>query len=124
MSTPIAAELTRSQAAIDVLRERLRQQEGEGFDAAHDDEHNPFELAAAGAAYAWAASLSDYDRKILIEEPHSFLAFLRRHIWPSRWDRRWWKPKTRRADLVRAGALILAQIEKLDRAEARQAGGR
>jgi hypothetical protein len=28
----------------------------------------------------------------------------------------WWKPTNRRRDLVKAGALILAEIERLDRA--------
>lgn len=34
--------------------------------------------------------------------------------WP--WHRVWWKPSTRRRNLVKAGALILAEIERLDRA--------
>jgi hypothetical protein len=33
--------------------------------------------------------------------------------WP--WESTAWKPKGTRADLVRAGALILAEIERLDR---------
>lgn len=33
--------------------------------------------------------------------------------WP--WADEWWKPKDRRADLVRAGALILAEIDRIDR---------
>lgn len=33
--------------------------------------------------------------------------------WP--WPSKWWKPKSQRRDLVRAGALILAEIERLDR---------
>lgn len=37
-------------------------------------------------------------------------------VWP--WDESWWKPTNRRRDLVKAGALILAEIERLDRAEA------
>lgn len=34
------------------------------------------------------------------------------------WHSRWWKPKDRRCNLVRAGALIVAEIERLDRAAA------
>lgn len=34
--------------------------------------------------------------------------------WP--WGSSWWKPKDPRRDLVRAGALILAEIERIDRA--------
>ena len=36
-------------------------------------------------------------------------------LWP--WLSSWWKPSTNRRDLVKAGALILAEIERLDRAE-------
>jgi hypothetical protein len=39
------------------------------------------------------------------------------HVWP--WSREWWQPKDRRRDLVRAGALIVAEIERLDRAASR-----
>jgi len=34
--------------------------------------------------------------------------------WP--WAEKWWKPKNERRDLVKAAALILAEIERLDRA--------
>ncbi len=34
--------------------------------------------------------------------------------WP--WATSWWKPTTKRRNLVKAGALILAEIERLDRA--------
>ncbi|MEB3421767.1 hypothetical protein VK682_24660 [Salipiger manganoxidans] len=40
-------------------------------------------------------------------------------LWP--WDRKWWKPTTPRRDLVKAGALIVAEIERLDRAALRAA---
>lgn len=33
--------------------------------------------------------------------------------WP--WDAKWWKPKNTRRDLVRAGALIVAELERMDR---------
>lgn len=37
--------------------------------------------------------------------------------WPFTWWLDWWKPTTYRRDLVKAGALILAEIERLDRRE-------
>jgi hypothetical protein len=40
--------------------------------------------------------------------------------WPQGWAG-WWKPKLRRENLVRAGALIIAEIERLDRASRRNA---
>ncbi|HCF3475434.1 TPA: hypothetical protein ACHSVP_002604 [Pseudomonas aeruginosa] len=42
--------------------------------------------------------------------------------WP--WDEQWWKPSTARRDLVKACALALAEIERLDRATATQGGPR
>lgn len=35
--------------------------------------------------------------------------------WPRSWSRAWWKPKNPRRDLVRAAALLIAEIERLDR---------
>ncbi|QQE91282.1 hypothetical protein [Azotobacter chroococcum] len=37
------------------------------------------------------------------------------HAWP--WNLRWWKPGDARSALVKAGALILAEIEPLDHQE-------
>jgi hypothetical protein len=36
-------------------------------------------------------------------------------MWP--WSREWWKPRNSRRDLVRAAALIVAEIERVDRKE-------
>jgi hypothetical protein len=35
-------------------------------------------------------------------------------LWP--WATAWWKPRDRRRNLVRAAALVLADIERIDRA--------
>jgi hypothetical protein len=88
--------------AIDeIAAERMRQIESEGWSAEHDDEHRGGELALAGAAYAThAAAFRDAEAL----------------VWP--WGRKWWKPKNPRRDLVRAAALIVAEIERLDRAKA------
>jgi hypothetical protein len=40
-------------------------------------------------------------------------------FWP--WSLHWWKPKSPRRDLIRAAALIVAEIERLDRADSRAA---
>lgn len=95
-------------AAGDVLAERKRQIEAEGFDIFHDNEHDAGELASAGACYAVEAAckLHPYDG---IGTGGKTLPW-----WP--WDRKWWKPKDPRRDLIRAAALIVAEIEKLDRA--------
>jgi hypothetical protein len=102
-----------SRAASDVLEERKRQVEEEGWTPEHDDEHGDGSLALAAACYAsnaatWAAKGTPELRK---SYSHLSLSFR----WP--WSPKWWKPKSQRHDLVRAGALILAEIERLDRAQ-------
>ena len=93
-----------TKAALDVLAERRRQIEVEGWTPEHDDAHMPGELANAGAAYAQGAMASGMAQQDRRRRPW---------FWP--WDPSWWKPRGGRADLVRAGALIVAEIERLDR---------
>ncbi|HDY5311096.1 TPA: hypothetical protein RQ678_003311 [Klebsiella pneumoniae] len=90
-------------AAADVLAERKRQVTTEGWTPEHDDQHVNFEMAIAGGLYAISAV--DSHHKLRNSAPSA---------WP--WDRKWWKPDGPRRDLVKAGALILAEIERLDRA--------
>ncbi|WP_232272200.1 hypothetical protein [Thiosulfatihalobacter marinus] len=99
-----------SPAAKDVLEERARQQTVEGWTEEHDDEHDDGEMAKAAACYAWIAAQSPSLRRIFSSPPPT---------WPSEWDVNWWKPTTPRRDLVKAAALILAEIERIDRAEDR-----
>jgi hypothetical protein len=98
----LAADQTMRTAEVSaaVLAERLRQIRQEGWTPEHDDQWTQAELAQAASAYTW---------------PPGILAdtFPLRVLWP--WDRAWWKPKDRRRDLVRAAALLLAEIERLDR---------
>lgn len=95
-------------AARDVFAERERQKSVEGWTPEHDDEHDDGQLASAAACYALSATAY---------EEGSFERF-----WP--WASTWWKPKNRRRDLVKAGALILAEIERLDRAAIRALKGK
>ncbi|QQB37949.1 DUF551 domain-containing protein [Achromobacter deleyi] len=95
-------------AASDVLAERQRQRQQEGWTDERDDEYDLGELASAAAAYARYAAL-----QTATDDPHP----LRRplvDLWP--WDAAWWKPGAARRNLEKAGALILAEIERLDRA--------
>lgn len=94
----------------DVAIERRRQIEAEGWSPAHDDRHDRFELASAGAAYAIHAAYRDRDQ-VAPDAPPAH--------WP--WSRAWWKPADRRRDLIKAAALILAEIERIDRAAACEA---
>jgi hypothetical protein len=98
----------------EVLLERRRQVSAEGWTAEHDDEHGRGEMAMAAACYASFAALGSVDAAESVRA-----AFLVDELWP--WDFQWWKPKDRRRDLVRAAALIVAEIERLDRAGGRDA---
>ncbi len=93
---------TMTKAAQDVLSERERQKSAEGWTPEHDDAHSDGDLAKAAACYAAPRFHTNTELKV---GPIG---------WPWSWE--WWKPKDRRRDLVRAGALILAEIERLDRA--------
>jgi hypothetical protein len=88
-------------AAQDVLAERQRQIEAEGWTAQHDDEHDHGEMSRAAACYALGTPRVGQEPNVVT-------------LWP--WWPQWWKPKDNRSNLVRAGALILAEIERLDRA--------
>ncbi len=94
------------QAWLDVQAERKRQVEVEGWTPEHDDEHNGGELADAAACYALSAA--------------GWSTYAARERWP--WPLEWWKPSTARRDLVKACALALAEIERLDRVAASQGG--
>lgn len=97
-----------SQAAQDVLSERQRQVTAEGWTPEHDDEHNNQELAAAAACYALCAYRPE---EAWVRGPARCVP---PKYWP--WVSRWWKPQGPRRDLVKAGALIIAEIERIDRA--------
>lgn len=103
-----------SRAELDVAAERQRQINSEGWDTEHDDEHDGGDLACAAAAYALCAGdvlnpQSQGDGEYITDPPV---------MWP--WSGAWWKPKDARRNLVKAGALILAEIERMDRAAAHQ----
>ncbi|HHK3922708.1 TPA: hypothetical protein ACQSSD_000449 [Pseudomonas aeruginosa] len=99
------------QAWLDVQAERRRQVEAEGWTPQHDDEHADGQMARAAACYALAGSSAPKD---------GTAALLVSLAWP--WDEQWWKPSTARRDMVKACALGLAEIERLDRAAATQGG--
>lgn len=95
-----------SDAARHVIAERQRQISAEGWTPDRDDAYNRGVLAEAGGIYA----LHAFDPRRAKETPEG---------WP--WADAWWKPKDPRSNLIRAGALILAEIERLDRSFASQA---
>lgn len=85
-------------AARDVLAERRRQIAQERFSLAHDDRHRRGTLTHAAMCYAEDTT---WDKGCAPPE------------WP--FEAAWWKPTTRRRNLVKATALLLAEIEREDR---------
>ena len=95
----------------DVVAERERQIKQEGFDSEHDDSGTIFPFCRAAAAYALSASGCWRGSGVGNQMPLPI-------YWP--WDRSWWKPTTPRRDLVKAAALIIAEIDRLDRIAAKR----
>jgi len=74
-----------------IAEERQRQIEKEGWSTEHDDLHKESQLCRAALAY------EENDKS----------------IFP--WDEQWWKPTTEVRNLVKAGSLNLAEIQRLAR---------
>ncbi len=92
------AESTEKTRAELIWFERRRQIAEEGWTPAHDDAHEDGELVDAAVCYVHSDS-----------HPASVAPCL----WP--WPDGW-KPKDQISNLVRAGALIAAEIDRLQRA--------
>lgn len=98
-------------AAADVLAERQRQVTAEGWSPKHDDQYKNTELAFAASCYSFHAAAASWD---LEDNGIPYDSHPVPKQWP--WDPSWWRPTDARRDLVKAGALILAEIERIDRA--------
>ena len=98
----------------DVSTERLRQITEEGHGADSDDKYDGGMLAAAGACYAmhaaWHLSSGSTGDDGLVGTTPVW--------WPFPGET--WNPQDRRRNLVKAGALIIAEIDRFDRAEAKK----
>jgi hypothetical protein len=96
----------------EIAAERRRQIEVEGWTPEHDDYHEDGEMAAAASCYA----LPPDEREGILKGKRGHLSWSNGAPvnWP--WDVSWWNPGDRRFELVRAAALIVAEIERLDRA--------
>ncbi len=90
-----------------IAAERRRQIEAEGWTADHDDSHDTCELVQAAVCYLHVST----QYEIGGEAPP----------WP--WGDEWWKPRQGTAgyirNLTKAGALIAAEIDRLQRLAAR-----
>ncbi len=100
-----AARCRYQQGMIDVLNERRRQVTVEGFVPEADDGYTAGELSRAAAAYAIVG---------IQHRDAGRVTGLLAELWP--WAKVWWKPRDARSNKVRAAALLIADIERLDRA--------
>ena len=75
-----------------VLKERLRQIEGEGWTPEHDQEHPGGEFAKAAACYAIGQPVQNW--------------------WPVGWE---FKEDDKYRMLIKSGALVLAELERIER---------
>lgn len=106
-------------AFADVLAERHRQMSAEGWSPEHDDTHVNFEMARAAAFYALHTAAAVLPEPTCEVPSNRYGLFLTAdQAWPPEWDHATWKkPKDARRNLVRAAALLVAEIERLDRAD-------
>ncbi|EXH14071.1 hypothetical protein J668_3669 [Acinetobacter baumannii 1276470-86] len=107
------SELYSSQAVKDVLNERERQIIKEGYLPEFDNLYEGNELPRAASCYVdhavsrgWVYSSKDFGPEVYMDEDAAG--------WGPFADT-FWKPKSPRQDLVRAAALLIAEIERLDR---------
>jgi hypothetical protein len=92
-----------------IADERRRQISVEGWAPEHDDRHDLGELVTAAICYAVAGSA------LTRNQPIPDIIATR---WP--WERAWWKPSDDPIrNLVKAGALIAAEIDRLCRGATR-----
>ncbi len=90
-----------------MAEERAAHQSREGFDDARDDRYDPAVLLHAGMSYLMHAAI------LLVKREQPPACFIPK-FWP--WSRDWWKPSEDPVrNLVKAGALIAAEIDRIQR---------
>jgi hypothetical protein len=92
-----------------IAEERQRQIEEEGWGDSHDDEHTDGSLADAAVCYAATGPIFEqrnYYNQVSFSDPWP---------WDDEWDKR--EDGTRIRNLQKAGALIAAEIDRLNRLE-------
>lgn len=117
ISSPVPREKAVLSGVELIEAERQRQISKEGWSEKHDDGHKRMEMSQAAVAYTKAAVLLVLDIQSVNE-----ISMTRPMDWP--WGLKWWKPSTDpKINLVKAGALIAAEIDRLQRLEAGQDAG-
>lgn len=113
-----AAPLPGLSAGVDgvalIAAERVRQVQKEDWSDRHDDAHEEGDLRDAAECYLRELRYRP-DREGKLGSPHEF--------WP--WGNEWWKPTEDPVrQLVKAGALVAAEIDRLNRLSAASTDGR
>lgn len=122
ISATQALPATMPSAIADVIRERQRQLTEERALPALDDQHTELQLARAAAAYALYAPMQTGNidaGRWPGPDNNSAEGIIVNALWPD--DFTGFKPADDRRNCVRAAALLLAEIERLDRLAARSA---
>lgn len=97
-----------------ITEERQRQIEKEGWTQEHDDRHSWQEMLSAAICYCRSSSACHYENNNVTfsggYRPNEGVP----RAWP--WEKIWWKPTGDPVkDLIKAGALIAAEIDRLNR---------
>ncbi len=95
---------------VELIAEERQRQIEKGFTQEHDAKHEVWEYVAAANCYSVAANVSNSTEFFRTEAEKLILEGIRRE-WP--WDKESFKPTTSLRDLVKAGALIAAAIDRL-----------
>lgn len=102
-----------------IIDERLRQIHMEGYDSKHDDKHESREIAQAALSYvghyvgrAWVFT-NELEMPGVKDGAKAYRKEPPPDDWP--WESKSWKPQEPMRDLVKAGALIAAEIDRLQR---------
>lgn len=104
---------TKKTGAELIAAERQRQISQEGWTPEHDDKHDCNQMARAAEAYVYHYRSLGWMHEPALGKESEYLAQSPPEMWP--WDEKWWKPKDPLSDLVKAGALIAAEIDRLQR---------
>jgi hypothetical protein len=98
-----------------IFAERERQVIEKGFTPTHDDEHTGGELVSAAMAYLDVVHYSNEYGPLKTSE------YRDKHV-PYEWPfaKKRWNPSDPIRDLIRAGALIAAEIDRLLRVKAKR----
>lgn len=99
--------MTRAEIVAAIADERDRQVSEGGYSPEHDDEHDDGEIAWAAACYAAPA--------LVLCEDTDVGEIVPAYPWGG-WERPPHHGKDRTRDLIRAAALCIAEIERLQRA--------